>query len=234
MKIYTTIGLAEAIGSYHPTIESVSRAIYKGTDCGAWVDERQIGTQHKTRFKVIFSASILGIVAHQWQQNGRGTWRGFGEAITPMELKQFLGGYEPKMVGASQHDWEKLLQVDTEHKSLAELRKATADNDAIVWLPRKQNTCWITLNVTRYKPGIGVGSIVEGIDQCTETYELAYPFSDKQFWKAVQAVEDEARDLWLETHACPDCAGYGENEETEGTGPIDPDCPTCHGQGDII
>jgi hypothetical protein len=96
--IRSTAQLADIL-STDPTIESVSRSIYKNTDCGAWVDERPVGKTRKMRFKVIFGNSIYGPVAHQWQAAGRGTWRHFGEALTPRELAMYIGGPEPKMVG---------------------------------------------------------------------------------------------------------------------------------------
>jgi hypothetical protein len=130
-KIHNLTELAALVGAAHSTIESVARRIYKDTECGAWVDERKIGT-------------------------------------------------------------------------------------------------------TRPVPGIGIGSIVEGVDQATGTEELAFPFSDRQFWKAVQSVERQAEEIWNQTHGCPECwGGFGDEEET-GSTPVDPDCKACHGQGEII
>lgn len=125
MKINSVEELAASIGTAHNTIESISRAIYKGTDCGAWVDAR------------------------------------------------------------------------------------TVDD----------------------KPGIGVGSIVEGVERTTETQELAFPFSDKQFWSAVAQVEKEAGEIWNETHGCEAC---GDEDPESGYRMVNPSCKECGGSGQVF
>jgi len=229
-KITSVAALAAAIGTLGDGIDSVSKAIYKGTACGAWVDAREVGVTRKRRFKVVFGESIWGLVAHQWQEGGRGTWRSPSELITPRRLVEYLGGPEPKFVGPKTQ--EVMLLLDTEEKTLAGLRQRTKDTDrqSIEWLPRKKEVAWITLDVTTGKPGIGVGSIVEGVDQCTAVHELAFPFTMKKFWKAVAAVDEEAQQIWNDTHGCDDCP---EDPET-GYHIIDPKCPTCKGEGQIL
>ena len=73
--------------------------------------------------------------------------------------------------------------------------------------------------------GISVSSIVEGVDQCTETHVIEInPFDfeaepdalRKQYDEAVEAVNVEASDIWNATDGvpvwdeCPDCHGHGE------------------------
>jgi hypothetical protein len=85
-------------------------------------------------------------------------------------------------------------------------------------------------HVARIEGGVSVGSIVEGVDWGTEEHELMYPFAADAWWKALQAVEDEAKEIWQETHGCDSCP---ENPET-GYHMIDPNCPECHGEGQIL
>lgn len=95
---------------------------------------------------------------------------------------------------------------------------------------------------------LSVSSIVEGIDECTDTitvevYEtdqdgnrIARPPADiaAEFWAAVTSVDDQANALWNQTHGCDSCAEHlGLNEYGEGS-PIWPDCPDCNGQGLIL
>ena len=47
---------------------------------------------------------------------------------------------------------------------------------------------------------------------------------------AVDAVNEEACQLWDQTHGCPDCFGYGDEEMH----PIDPECQSCGGFGVVI
>ena len=87
--------------------------------------------------------------------------------------------------------------------------------------------------------GVGLGSIVEGVDEGTETYKLNYPFTINQFQDALQAVEDEAEEIWKATHGCEDCNDHPQvnewgNETEFGAWPINPECKTCEGEGTII
>ena len=198
MKINNLTQLAEMVGAAQPTVESISRRIYKDTICGAWVDAQPIGVRKIARFKVVFSDSIFGPVAHQWQCNGRGAWHNFGEAITPVELKEFIGGQEPKLVGPYKYDWHNMLKVEeAAGKNMAEVHTSASN---VKWLPRKPNTGWVELPVTVYKQGVRVGSIVEGSDACTEVQELTFPFTEREFWAAVKQVEEEAEQLWQEAN----------------------------------
>ena len=80
---------------------------------------------------------------------------------------------------------------------------------------------WISQTDT----GIKLGSIIEGAEESTKTHQFDYPFDIGDFWKAVQAVEDEADEIWKSTHGCEDCGLDGA---------INPDCDSCHGKGVII
>ena len=87
--------------------------------------------------------------------------------------------------------------------------------------------------------GIALGSIVEGVDEGTQTYRLSYPFTIDQFQDALQSVEDEATDIWQATHGCEDCHDHPQvdewgNEREFGAWPINPDCKACKGEGAII
>ena len=93
--------------------------------------------------------------------------------------------------------------------------------------------------VSEDEQGVFLGSIVEGTDQCTMTYNLQYPFTIDQFQDSLQSVEDEANEIWNSTHGCQDCHDHPQvdecgNEREFGEWPINPDCKTCEGEGVII
>ena len=92
----------------------------------------------------------------------------------------------------------------------------------------KYTTCgaWIEFTPT----GVVVGSIVEGIEECTPSHTLDYPFSQEAFSAALTTVEEEAAELWDNSHGCDDCGDPNPNELT----PINPDCETCGGEGVIM
>lgn len=80
--------------------------------------------------------------------------------------------------------------------------------------------------------GIIVGSIVEGVDgDGTEYHTLMYPFTMEAFNEAMNAVEEEAKYIWNDTHGCDDC-GVGEGEL--GYPAVNPNCKSCKGQGILI
>ena len=93
--------------------------------------------------------------------------------------------------------------------------------------------------IDKKKQGVTLGAIVEGVDEGTETHTLDYPFTIEEFWEALQAVEDEAEEIWKATHGCGDCHDHPQvdewgNENEFGAWPINPECKTCKGEGAII
>ena len=83
---------------------------------------------------------------------------------------------------------------------------------------------------------IGVGTIVEGTDAAPEMewLDLLTYAEDEDasrliadFDAAVQRIEDAAQDIWNETHGCDECVKHG------GTA-VDPNCPSCGGEGVAI
>ena len=93
----------------------------------------------------------------------------------------------------------------------------------------KYTSCGAWIIETEY--GVELGSIVEGVDEGTQTYALNFPFSIDQFQDALQSVEDEAQEIWNATHGCEDC---GDECVHTGYTPINPECKTCEGFGTII
>lgn len=108
--------------------------------------------------------------------------------------------------------------------------------------------------------GVSVSSIVEGVDQCTDNHEidvtpdaLGEKETDKdggELWRtlarlfreAVKAVNDEANEIWHQTHGCETCAKHWEgnpanwtdNDWDIGETPVWTDCPDCDGHGTVI
>lgn len=91
--------------------------------------------------------------------------------------------------------------------------------------------------------GVSFGSIVEGVDQTTQTYTVHFPCDSDEIDKALDKVEKEADEIWMQTHGCESCWGGGilatewgeEIYPTDyGMRPVDPNCPECGGNGVII
>ena len=86
-----------------------------------------------------------------------------------------------------------------------------------------------------------VGSIVEGVDQCTESIEVEANQLDeepeeyaKRFYAALGEVEQEAESIWNDTHGCETCAKHYEIDLDEELSPVWTDCPDCQGHGTSI
>jgi len=92
----------------------------------------------------------------------------------------------------------------------------------------KYTSCGASIN--EVPGGVSVSSIVEGAEACTPVHALLYPFTGEAWDGAVQAVEDEAKEIWDNTHGCDDCGP----EEWDGSRPINPNCKSCKGEGAII
>jgi hypothetical protein len=97
---------------------------------------------------------------------------------------------------------------------------------------------------------LSVSSIVEGVDQCTENHEIdphEYETGGElhnAFYAALGEVEEEASQIWNDTHGCETCSKHwhGDPEDWQaedqrwdtGNTPIWDDCPDCGGGGACI
>ncbi len=73
--------------------------------------------------------------------------------------------------------------------------------------------------------GVAVAGYVEGCDAECPTHELVFPFTPEAFDEALTLCDAEADELWNATHGCDDCALDGA---------INPECPSCGGDGAIL
>ena len=144
---------------------------------------------------------------------------------------------------------------DADAKTIAERvsHRVYKYTDCGAWLALMHGTQWDpktghrpARHPNRQLVGITLGSIVEGIDATTDTHDLRFPFTEKSFWAALQAVEDEASELWKGSHGCETCAKHwqeegfatdewgDEFEGDDGHTPVWDECPDCGGSGAII
>jgi len=86
-----------------------------------------------------------------------------------------------------------------------------------------------------------VGSIVEGVDQCTQDILLDVKQLDEEpqefherFQIALSNVEEEADSIWNETHGCETCAKHWGVNRDEEMSPVWTECPDCRGSGTAI
>ena len=107
------------------------------------------------------------------------------------------------------------------------------------------------LRTDEFITALSVSSIVEGVEQTTDTHIIDL-FDDKfettdhavaAYGAAVDAVEKEAADIWDQTHGCTTCAKHYGNvaangietcEGDDGMTAVWKDCPSCGGYGTAI
>jgi hypothetical protein len=86
-----------------------------------------------------------------------------------------------------------------------------------------------------------VGSIVEGVDQCTQDFVLEVQQLDeepedyyKRFYAALDEVEQEAASIWNDTHGCETCAKHFGIDLDAELSPVWAECPDCESSGRFV
>lgn len=180
----------------------LDRAIYKNTECGAWVKlvphgKRKAGTRVET-WTAKVNMSIPGAVCLSVRKKGGKT---MPSTDAPHYVQEFLlldsTFPEPHQKGLPQlmHSvtWE-------------QLRDMPVDGDRIV---KKTQSGPLTLFITfmvdvpvmkAHQGGVLFGSIVEGSDAEVMPEELLFPFSAADLDRTIEYIEEEADWLWHEAN----------------------------------
>jgi|GEM_PF-4283682 len=189
----------DATESY-PLEQRIERVVYKSTDCGAWIsfDPLTIPIEERITFTVDCRDCIGGPVAVQWRRGRYGKWRGMDAPETPEDLVFYFSASSPVWFGPT----KALLRLPEElGMSMAEVRASAVVE---LWSPPHLGKHLCTVNILIHsslkRAGITVGSIVEGSDACCTPHDLAYPFSEDEFYAALQSIEDEAQEIWEEAN----------------------------------
>lgn len=133
-----------------------------------------------------------------------------------------------------QDDTAELAMLDDEARVVVALALGEPSDSTWAHLTHsayKYTVCGASLYHTDEAPGrVIISSIVEGIEQTTESYSLQWPFTPQQIEEALDKVEVEAAELWDVSHGCQDCGP----EDVFGNRPINPNCLSCRGSGTIL
>lgn len=88
---------------------------------------------------------------------------------------------------------------------------------------------------------LSVMSIIEGVEQTTDVHivDFTKEYEDEKAvvatWiKAVAAVEQEADQIWHETHGCDTCKIHFAIDPDSDYSPVWDQCPNCNGNGTIF
>jgi hypothetical protein len=215
-----------ALVSASPTINSISRRIYKSTTCGAHVNIVTPQTCIARRKTVTVRAhGRIAIDGYRWLSftvNGKKT----EDKKTIEEIAEYLEAKKVNNTLRSPWDIKIYVERALKAKKTADLTGRLTGHLNLVLKFKFDLPVFKT-----FPEGISIGSIVEGVDYGTETQNLTYPFSAKAFWAAISHVEQEAKNIWNDTHGCPKCGL--KNPET-GERAINPKCKACKGEGIIL
>lgn len=147
------------------------------------------------------------------------------------------------MARCPSEDWDRYVAFEDANAEAAEIdesaRKVCADywgsKDA-TWeqMARyafKYTESGISFYHTESAPGqVLIGGYCESVDQECPSYALNWPFKRADVARAVKRADQDAIDLWNETHGCEDCGdldGYGYRQ-------VNPKCKTCNGSGVVL
>lgn len=122
------------------------------------------------------------------------------------------------------HGEKQMSKLLRSHKDLAEFLGAEATEQSLDRRVYKNTECGAWLLFIGDE-GVKLGSIVEGTERCCIPAALKYPFTVTAFRIALKYIEDQASDIWDETHGCDHCGMDGA---------INPACDFCHGEGIIL
>lgn len=231
--------LADLLGANEPTEASVSHRVYKDTSCGAWAEfiTEDLVHRGKARWHLVLGPAITGVYAEtvkrggKWYE-GRDDWMTIDEANLPAYLTEFLNLERDTSNNTSLHGRWKIggLNWSTLQANVAELPECKLHGVVLTVVLDEER-------VVGQRVGVAFGSIVEGVDQTTETYKVFFPCHPIDIYKAIEKVEEEAHDIWMETHGCPYCWSNPEHPEANfdwDAGDyvaVDENCPVCHGEG---
>jgi len=135
--------------------------------------------------------------------------------------------------GAARNELELWRLLDYYHvNSLQEAQTA------LKYVVYKYTDCgaWVAFEMDQ----VLIGSIVEGVDECTPTVTLPWPITVDQWETAIEQVETWAREIWNNTHGCPYCTGLDPRDGDvlsvwePGDTAVNPNCPHCGGEGVVI
>ncbi len=214
--------------------KSLSRRVYKSTDCGAWL------TVTTDTLKVLrhdwivdLRPAIIGLVVHKAIRRGSRKW------VSPGDFPESLLLYLQAREHASGR-WvvdEKTIRrvadirISEKHRVLRNGRFLVKSIEETIAIPDPRPS------------GVRIGSIVEGVDAATDIIDLRFPFTKDDLFEALDDIEKQAHEIWMATHGCETCLAHWQEERGTdengcplewGATPVWLECPNCGGQGTVI
>ncbi len=233
--------LAAHLGAYEDTDKSIARRVYKDTSCGcpAGVKEGSVG-KNRVHYTVTLRLRRDNRLAlEEWatpEQRREGfsnhhdhrqyAYEDTDALPLPPGLKEYLF--------LDDEDWTLSSDVTVADviggEESAEVRAGYGSDTNY-----KSRYLQIRLDLEIDEPVMGtcfyVMGYCEGSDAEHPTYEVPFPCTPEAIDEAIAQADKDGNDTWNETHGCDDC---GEPEWGMYDRAINPDCPSCKGEGQIL
>lgn len=244
-KIRTYEQLAELLGANEPTEYSINRRLYKDTKYGvsAQFATKNLTVDYKERWHIKLRPSIAGVfvvgirVGGKWYAD---EWFAPQEVKLPEDLAEFLSLQEnvsnnlniAHTYQIGDLSWNKMQE------SVKDFPNCKLHGMVLtVLLPRQR--------IAGKKIGVAFNAGIEGTEQTTQEHCVWFPCEPYQIWATIRAVEEEADDIWMETHGCAWCwdwfyqetDGLTDDDLEERWSPgkaVDSECPKCKGKGVVF
>jgi hypothetical protein len=171
--------LAKYVGAARPTAESISRRLYKDTECGVSFTTGPIQTfrSFERTYTVRWIQAITGWMVSAWRPAGG---KKQARSEMPAALREYLDlsnrgtvEYDPQTIEAPQ------------------IIKRTAAPYGGLWM-----TVRINVTETKAKPGISVAGYAEGSDAQPTPYTLTFPFTGATFDEILAEADRDGCDLF--------------------------------------
>jgi hypothetical protein len=211
--------------------ERMSRSIYKGTACGAWLTlippgTRVTGKRYEDWLGIFARRQdgkpclVQAAKANKEDPKATLTWLPPDQCPEGVRFFCEVEAGSPSAQGEWPMNitWGELVQVSVPHTMMGQ---RIGDLKEVVIEEKAPHT-----------GGFVMGSIVEGTDAEVTGDEVYFPTDEAAVAAYVQWVEDEVQGIWDSTHGCPAC--FGGDGDSGRCGPVDPDCKVCGGEGIVI
>lgn len=191
--------------------KNIERRVYKDTECGCSAGVNGVVKTTKVVYFLWIRARFDGKVSVvSWRRKGkRKNLRG----PMPAGLRLYVGA----RIGAPIPD-ATLGQILTANRVIKR-----EGSDALIETPPIEEE-------TAQGLAFWIAGYCEGTDRECPVYHLDLPCTEKALDDLIAKADQDGQQLWDETHGCPNCGAEGE----DGDYAINPECPTCKGQGQIL
>ena len=236
--------LAAHLGAYEDTDKSIARRVYKDTSCGcpAGVKEGSVG-KNRVHYTVTLRLRRDNRLALEEWATPEQRREGFSNHHDDRQYALPLPAGLKEYLFLDDGDWTLGSDVTVADviggEQSAEVRAGYGSDTNY-----KSRYLQIRLDLEIDEPVTGtyfyVMGYCEGSDAEHEVYEVPFPCTPEAIDEAIAQADKDGAATWDATHGCDDCGTepewelYPVSPTTTCERPINPDCPSCKGEGIVL